>query len=184
MGFEEKPSVDYLVSMGVYVVNRGGAVAGSARPAVRLRRPDARPAARAENGSNVYPHDGYWLDIGRPDDYRRRSRSSTEQGVALLRMPDTVLVTGAAGFVGRASWSASLQRRRLRRPGIAGGRDGDLPRRGPSWPRARHVVHLAGRTFVPDELERPGAVLSGQRAGDRRMCSSVCRDAQARRSSM
>jgi NDP-sugar pyrophosphorylase family protein len=69
-GFEEKPVNEYLVSMGVYAVSRrvlsfvpAGQKYGfdnlmtqllASRMPVRLHR-----------------HRGYWLDIGRPDDYRK-----------------------------------------------------------------------------------------------------------------
>ncbi len=69
-GFEEKPSIPFLVSMGVYAVSR--------------RVLDAIPVDQAfgfddlvlgflGEGERVVavPHDGYWLDIGRPDDYER-----------------------------------------------------------------------------------------------------------------
>lgn len=67
-GFAEKPTADYDVSMGIYVVNR---------PIVSTI-PAGRPygfdhlmtdlLGRRER-INVYRHDGYWVDIGRPDDY-------------------------------------------------------------------------------------------------------------------
>ena len=66
--FSEKPSMEYLVSMGVYAVNR----------AVLSLVPPDQPygfdhlmhdlLARGER-VRVQPYDGYWLDIGRPDDY-------------------------------------------------------------------------------------------------------------------
>lgn len=67
-GFNEKPNLTYEVSMGVYVVNR----------AVLDFIPAARPYGfdtlmtdllGAGKKVNVRRHDGYWLDIGRPDDY-------------------------------------------------------------------------------------------------------------------
>ena len=69
-GFEEKPRIPYLVSMGVYAVNR------------RLveRIPEGRGFGFDELvlkllaeklDVDVRPHSGYWLDIGRPDDYQR-----------------------------------------------------------------------------------------------------------------
>jgi NDP-mannose synthase len=67
-GFREKPAVEYLVSMGVYVVNRS----------VLARVPPGRKFSFDElmldmlqHGLEVHvePHEGYWLDIGRPDDY-------------------------------------------------------------------------------------------------------------------
>jgi len=69
-GFREKPGVAYEVSMGVYMV---GAGALARIPAgcpygfdnLMLDLLDAgTPAA-------VRPFNGYWLDIGRPDDYAR-----------------------------------------------------------------------------------------------------------------
>lgn len=68
VGFEEKPSVEYTVSMGVYVVNRD---------LLSLVPPDTSYSfdalmlelLRGNDPVNIYPHDGYWLDIGRPDDY-------------------------------------------------------------------------------------------------------------------
>ena len=67
-GFREKPGVAYEVSMGVYMV--------SAR--VLQRIPVARPYGfdnlmldllEARSAATVRPFTGYWLDIGRPDDY-------------------------------------------------------------------------------------------------------------------
>jgi NDP-sugar pyrophosphorylase family protein len=66
--FSEKPSMQYLVSMGVYAVNRS---------VLSLVPPDQPYGfdnlmhdllARGEP-VKVQPYDGYWLDIGRPDDY-------------------------------------------------------------------------------------------------------------------
>ena len=70
-GFREKPRSRYEVSMGVYMLRRACARLHSARPAVRLRPPDARSHRRLRSGSRVRRFDGYWLDIGRPDDYAR-----------------------------------------------------------------------------------------------------------------
>lgn len=67
-GFREKPKVSYRVSMGVYMVNRQamefipqGQSYGFDNLMLDLLAAN-RPAA-------VRTHDGYWLDIGRPDDY-------------------------------------------------------------------------------------------------------------------
>lgn len=67
-GFKEKPSSRYLVSMGVYMANR--------------RIMDMIPEGRSYGFDNlmldllaagkpaaIRNFDGYWLDIGRPDDY-------------------------------------------------------------------------------------------------------------------
>jgi len=69
-GFEEKPVNNYLVSMGIYAVNR----------CVLNYIPEDEPFGfddlmrkflSLNIAVNVIPHDGYWLDIGRPDDYIR-----------------------------------------------------------------------------------------------------------------
>ncbi|OGO28988.1 MAG: nucleoside-diphosphate-sugar pyrophosphorylase [Chloroflexi bacterium RBG_16_52_11] len=67
-GFREKPSAEYLVSMGVYMANR--------------RIMDFIPEGKsygfdnlmldllaAKKPATVRKFSGYWLDIGRPDDY-------------------------------------------------------------------------------------------------------------------
>lgn len=69
-GFEEKPRIPYLVSMGVYAVNRRlvaripeGRAFGFDELVLGMLK-DSLPV-------EVRPHSGYWLDIGRPDDYQR-----------------------------------------------------------------------------------------------------------------
>jgi NDP-sugar pyrophosphorylase family protein len=68
--YEEKPTLSYTVSMGVYALE----------PSVRAYVPADRPfdlpdlvhallAAGEPVGS--FPYDGYWLDIGRHDDYEQ-----------------------------------------------------------------------------------------------------------------
>lgn len=67
-GFQEKPIIRYDVSMGVYMVSRD---------ALRYI-PTGQPYGfdhlmldliAANNPAGVMRFDGYWLDIGRPDDY-------------------------------------------------------------------------------------------------------------------
>jgi NDP-sugar pyrophosphorylase family protein len=84
MAYEEKPELTYTVSMGVYVVER------EAVEHVPLRQyfdlPDlvlALLAAGSPVGS--YAYDGYWLDIGREDDYRRAQADAAELLPELLR---------------------------------------------------------------------------------------------------
>ena len=66
--FVEKPTIDYSVSMGVYAVSREalrkytpGEPFGFDELVLDLLDQGTAPA--------VYPFKGYWLDIGRPDDY-------------------------------------------------------------------------------------------------------------------
>jgi NDP-sugar pyrophosphorylase family protein len=68
--FEEKPVSQYLVSMGVYAVSRKvldflprGRKYGFDDLMLDLLGRDERV--------HVHQHDGYWLDIGRPDDYMK-----------------------------------------------------------------------------------------------------------------
>jgi NDP-mannose synthase len=70
VGYEEKPTLAYTVSMGVYALD----------PSVRRFVPDDRPfdlpdlvLALLDAGEPVgaFPYDGYWLDIGRHDDYEQ-----------------------------------------------------------------------------------------------------------------
>jgi NDP-mannose synthase len=69
-GFDEKPSVEYLVRMGVHALQRTvldrvppGTEYGFDHPMLDL--------LAAKGQVHVQPHRGFWLDIGGPDDYRR-----------------------------------------------------------------------------------------------------------------
>ena len=68
VGFKEKPADEYLVSMGVYVVSRRVL---DLIPCDRKYGFDdlMRDLLAQREHVHVYPHGGYWLDIGRPDDY-------------------------------------------------------------------------------------------------------------------
>lgn len=69
-GFEEKPKLQYLVSMGVYVVNR--AVLEYVPVGQKFGFDDLMLELLARKQSiHVEPYSGYWLDIGRIDDYLR-----------------------------------------------------------------------------------------------------------------
>lgn len=69
-GFREKPVYDFEVSMGVYAMNRkvldfvpAGTPFGF--DDLMLTLLEQKEMVR------VYPYTGYWLDIGRPDDYEK-----------------------------------------------------------------------------------------------------------------
>jgi NDP-sugar pyrophosphorylase family protein len=69
-GFEEKPCFPFMVSMGIYSVSR------RVLDTIPENQPygfDHLVLKYLERGERVevVPHDGYWLDIGRPDDYQR-----------------------------------------------------------------------------------------------------------------
>ncbi|MCC6198192.1 MAG: NTP transferase domain-containing protein [Burkholderiales bacterium] len=67
-GYVEKPSFDYRVSMGVYCFD--SRVLARLEHNQHLDFPDLIKRLIAD-GERVasFPFDGYWLDIGRPDDY-------------------------------------------------------------------------------------------------------------------
>jgi NDP-sugar pyrophosphorylase family protein len=83
-GFEEKPAMQYLVSMGVYVVDKS--VLSLVPPGQPFGFDDLMHAliARGER-VNVRPHDGYWLDLGRPDDYAQAVEEFAVRRETLLR---------------------------------------------------------------------------------------------------
>jgi NDP-sugar pyrophosphorylase family protein len=69
-GFEEKPVKKYLVSMGVYMVSRR--LLAKIPSGRKYGFDDLMHDLLAERTPvAVCPYEGYWLDIGRPDDYMR-----------------------------------------------------------------------------------------------------------------
>lgn len=85
--FREKPTLDYRVSMGVYAVSRE--VLARYEPGLPLgfdelildQLADGRPPRE-------YRFDGYWLDIGRPDDYDKANAEFDGLRPALLEGVD------------------------------------------------------------------------------------------------
>ena len=84
VGFQEKPRSLYLVSMGVYALSN------------RIMRyiPEGKPYGfdhlvldllEAKEAVKVYPYTGYWLDIGRPDDYERAVEDFSNAGIRFLK---------------------------------------------------------------------------------------------------
>lgn len=68
--FQEKPVTDYEVSMGIYMVSR------SILPFIPVQRPFGfddlmRDLLNARQTVHVRRFNGYWLDIGRADDYQQ-----------------------------------------------------------------------------------------------------------------
>ena len=69
-GYVEKPVYDYRVSMGIYIFEPS--VLNYIRPGERLDFPDLVQLLLKNREKVIgYPYAGYWLDIGRPDDYER-----------------------------------------------------------------------------------------------------------------
>ena len=66
----EKPTMDYMVSMGVYLFEPE--VLGYIEQNKKLDFPDLIKKLISDGKKvNGYVYDGYWLDIGRPDDYEK-----------------------------------------------------------------------------------------------------------------
>jgi NDP-sugar pyrophosphorylase family protein len=87
-GYEEKPEHTYTVSMGVYV----------AAPAALDHIPAGQPfdvpqlaqaLLRAGEPVGSYLYEGYWLDIGRPDDYARANEEWGTRAAGTLSAPAT-----------------------------------------------------------------------------------------------
>lgn len=84
VGFREKPDLHYQVSMGVYGMSRrilapypAGRSFGFDELVLDLLAAGRQPAA--------YPFGGFWLDIGRPEDYDEANRSFDKIKPLLLR---------------------------------------------------------------------------------------------------
>lgn len=87
VGFAEKPCVTHRVSMGVYGMSREtlrpypeGLALGFDKLVLDLIDRRCPPA--------TYKFDGFWLDIGRPDDYDEANRSFA--GLRALLLPDRI----------------------------------------------------------------------------------------------
>ncbi len=73
VGFREKPSYEFAVSMGIYALSKkvlnvipSGTPFGFDELILNLLQSKAKVCA--------FPYSGYWLDVGRPDDYERACR--------------------------------------------------------------------------------------------------------------
>ena len=76
-GYIEKPSIEHLVSMGIYVFEPR--VLEYIKVGERLDFPDLTKTLLSK-GEVVkgFVFDGYWLDIGRPEDYERANEEIEE----------------------------------------------------------------------------------------------------------
>jgi len=89
IGFREKPIYHFDVSMGIYVFKR------SLLDRVPVNHPfgiDSLVLAMlADNAQvNSYPFNGYWLDIGRPEDYERANEDIKKHNFALFPLADQI----------------------------------------------------------------------------------------------
>lgn len=90
-GFEEKPKIPYLVSMGVYCVNKAVLdLIPSGEPFgfdhLMLKMIAGRQHVR------ILVHSGYWLDIGRPDDYQRALDEWPTLQMKKVKLPDSAAI--------------------------------------------------------------------------------------------
>ncbi len=70
VGYREKPSIEYMVSMGIYVFEPK--VLDYIPRGKYLDLPDLVKILMSAGEKVVsYPYKGYWQDLGRPDDYER-----------------------------------------------------------------------------------------------------------------
>ncbi len=83
VGFEEKPKLQYLVSMGVYMLNRS--VLARVPLGEKYGFDDLMLDMLAKKEDvHVERYAGYWLDIGRVDDYMRAVEEFDERRNQLL----------------------------------------------------------------------------------------------------
>ena len=68
IGWDEKPQLSYFVSMGIYVFNKR--IFNYLPTSTFFNVPDLILSGRKDSeGVNTYHHQGFWLDIGREEDY-------------------------------------------------------------------------------------------------------------------
>jgi NDP-mannose synthase len=86
IGFTEKPALDYSVSMGVYAMSRK--TIDRYPPGLSFGFDDLMLDLldRGDHPSS-YSFDGFWLDIGRPDDYDEANRNFEHLHRILLPAP-------------------------------------------------------------------------------------------------
>ncbi|GII24052.1 nucleotidyltransferase family protein [Planosporangium mesophilum] len=82
--FAEKPTIDYRVSMGVYGLSKRALTGYEPGTPLGFDELVLDLLAR-EEPPGEYAFDGYWLDIGRPDDYDRANAEFDEIKPLLLK---------------------------------------------------------------------------------------------------
>ncbi|MFI6108368.1 NDP-sugar synthase [Streptomyces sp. NPDC051310] len=84
VAFSEKPSMDCRVSMGVYGISRS--TLDGYTPGLPLGFDELiLDLLKSGDAPHAYEFDGYWLDIGRPDDYDRANAEFTTHQALLLK---------------------------------------------------------------------------------------------------
>lgn len=78
-GFREKPDIALTVSAGIYLIDTS--ILSLVPKQQRFGFDDLMFACLREKiPVHTYAHDGYWLDIGRPDDYEKAERDAATMG--------------------------------------------------------------------------------------------------------
>lgn len=80
--FQEKPAYDFDVSMGIYCINRSVIEALPRGEKYGFDNLMIDGLANKQN-IDIRPFSGYWLDIGRPDDYEYADENFTELAAKL-----------------------------------------------------------------------------------------------------
>jgi len=82
-GFREKPTLEYTVSMGVYALSRR--VLDRYEPGLPFGFDDLLlDQLRTSGPPQAYRFRGYWLDIGRPEDYDRANEEFSVRRPSLI----------------------------------------------------------------------------------------------------
>lgn len=96
VGYDEKPMLHYLCSMGIYMYSRRALESIEAGEALDFPNLVLRMLARGETAL-AYQSDCYWLDIGRHDDYERATHEFSRMRSSFL--PDEAATNGRAAGV-------------------------------------------------------------------------------------
>ena len=81
-GFQEKPVIDFDVSMGIYCIKRS--VIAALTPGQKYGFDDLmRDRLNQKQNVDIRPFTGYWLDIGRPDDYEYADENFVQLSIKL-----------------------------------------------------------------------------------------------------
>jgi NDP-sugar pyrophosphorylase family protein len=82
-GFREKPKLEYTVSMGVYAMSRQ--VLHRFTPGLPFGFDDLLlDLLRSGEAPRAFQFDGFWLDIGRPEDYDRANEEFPVRRLSLI----------------------------------------------------------------------------------------------------
>ncbi len=93
--YREKPNLDYLVSMGIYVFSAG--VREYIPRSQRFDFPELVQRLLANNQRVLaYESDAYWMDIGRPDDYMQANEDFPNMAQLFLKDAKATHVESAA----------------------------------------------------------------------------------------